>query len=151
MISILPAIVGAEELQPGKCEMTIISNKHDWDNRAQASGPCEGRIQGYYFAETNTFQLVGAVTMAVTQNGQEFKMGTPQHPYGHSILTVYIQKVEEPKPTQPKEEPKQEPKPTQPKEQPKQETKPKDINKYQTETRNINQHKSKARNIHNNY
>lgn len=124
MVSALPTFVGAEELQPGKCEMTIISNKHNWDNMAQASGPCEGRVEGYYLAETNTFQLVGAVTTIVNQNGQQFTIGTPKVPYGQSILTVFIQKVEETKPTQPKEEPKPDPKPTQPKEEPKPDPKP---------------------------
>ncbi|WP_217585970.1 hypothetical protein [Lentibacillus saliphilus] len=131
-----PVLVGADEYsEPGKCEMTIISDQHDWYNKAEAKGDCSGRVSGYYLASDDQFMTIGAVTMPVTKNGQKFTVGTPNHPYGESILTVYIIKNNpEPKP-EPKPDPKPDPEPDpepeskpDPKPESKPNTKPQDNN-----------------------
>jgi hypothetical protein len=95
--------VYAEEMQKGKCEMTIYSNKHDWTNQAQASGPCAGLVTGYY---NGTFHIYGMTTAEVNHNGQVFDVGTPAYKFPTSDLTVYIVVVTEPKPEQKQPDPK---------------------------------------------
>lgn len=95
--------VFASESPKGKCEMTIYSNKHDWNNHAQASGPCAGLVTGYY---NGTFHIYGMTTDEVTHNGQVFDVGTPAYKYPTSDLTVHIVVVKESKPEEKKPDPK---------------------------------------------
>ncbi|HAM79247.1 hypothetical protein [Ornithinibacillus bavariensis] len=102
--------------------MTIKSDVHDWNNKAQADGPCRGLVQGYYLPASDVFPesfgIIGMANYEITKNGKQFTIGTPKHPYGESVLTVYIVKVAELKP-EPRPESKKEnkPKTTQPKEE----------------------------------
>lgn len=138
VLVLFPVVANAEELQPGQCEMTIESDKHTPQSPAQATGPCNGLVEGYYVAGQDRFGIAGMVTATVTSNGQKFTIGTPKHPYGESILTVYIvkknpPKQEEPKDEKPKEEPKDDkPKQEQPTQPPKQDKPKQDKPKQET-------------------
>ncbi|MFD1608814.1 hypothetical protein [Oceanobacillus luteolus] len=112
------------QLEPGTCGMTINTEVHTWSNKAQATGPCEGLVEGYYLADNGEPWLIGGVTQPVDYSGQQFVIGTPNHPYGESILTVYIEsQPEEPtEPQEPVEEPEQPTEPQEPVEEPEQPT-----------------------------
>ncbi|CQR47520.1 Procyclic acidic repetitive protein (PARP) [Paraliobacillus sp. PM-2] len=120
-----PNGISANDSLNEECVMTIESDKHDWWNKAQASGACNELVEGYYYADTDTFSIIGAVTSRVTKNGQVFVVGTPKVKDGESNLTVYIKK-NKPKPDpepEPEPEPKPEPEP-EPKPEPEPEPKP---------------------------
>jgi flagellar biosynthesis GTPase FlhF len=133
---LLPVSISAEELQPGKCEMTIKSDINDGNHKAQAIGDCAGLVEGYYQASQNLFMTYGGVTMPVSYSGQQFQIGTPKHPYGMSILTVYINKVEASKEESKAEskDPKEEDKPIT--QEPKEENKPDDSTKETKKSNN---------------
>ena len=83
------AEVGVTE--PGECEIIINSDEHTFSNRAQANGPCEGLVEGYYLDGPI---LYGSYTGPVA-DGEEVLIGTPNIPYGESRLTVYLDPTDE--------------------------------------------------------
>ena len=118
VLVLFPVVANAEEVKPGQCEMTIESDKHTMNNPAQATGPCNGLMIGYYVAEADRFGIAGMVRATVTSSGQQFTVATPQIEHGQSILTVYIVKKNPPKQEEPKDEkPKEEPKDDKPKQE----------------------------------
>lgn len=106
----------ANAAEPGKCEITIISNVHTYSDPAQATGPCNGLIIGYYIEENGAPTLIGSYT-GIVSNGQQVRIDTPQITYGESILTVTFIKNQEPSPPKEEEKPENE-QPEQPKEKP---------------------------------
>lgn len=102
----------AEELKTAECTMTI-TDQNDWFHKVQASGLCNGIIEGYYQADQDTFNIIGMITFPVEYNGQKFKMGIQEPGYLWANLTVYTKKTPKPAPTPaPKPTPAPTPKPT---------------------------------------
>ncbi|GLO68267.1 hypothetical protein [Oceanobacillus kimchii] len=79
-------VLAEENLEPGKCSITIDKSKNTFSNRSQATGPCKGLVEGYYLDGPI---LYGSYTGPVS-NGQEVLIGTPKVPYGESNLTVKV-------------------------------------------------------------
>jgi len=106
--------------------MTIDSITNSPNNRAQATGDCNGLIQGYYVPATGQFNINGMVNSPVDYSGQKFEISTPRGTQTQAWLTVTTVKREEPKPVptpqpaqptpapQPKQEPVQQPSSTAP-------------------------------------
>jgi hypothetical protein len=105
-----PKVSFAEELKTAECTMTI-TDQNDWFHKVQASGLCNGIIEGYYQADQDTFNIIGMITYPVEYNGQKFKMGIQEPGYLWANLTVYTKKTPKPAP-KPEPTPTPKPKPT---------------------------------------
>lgn len=91
----------AEQNQHGSCSMTIYSDKNDWNHKAQASGECNGLVEGYYNVD-HQFWIIGMDTEQVKYSGQKFVISTPaSETYIDCTLTVTTVKVSPPPPPPP--------------------------------------------------
>lgn len=142
----------ANEIEYGRCDITIDANVHDFFNMAQATGDCRGYVEGYFDPDGN-FALFGA-TYDLTYNGAVHEFTLPDTTLDYIWYKLYVKTVPlkkpDPKPDpEPEQKPKPKPKPQEPKEtkpkdtpkesKPKENTvKPKDSNKNSGESSNSN-------------
>ncbi|WP_079478512.1 S-layer homology domain-containing protein [Halobacillus salinus] len=71
-----------------QCSMTIDSEIHTFSSPAEATGDCEGLVQGYYTPYQDAYGITGSYTGRVTESGQKFDIPTPKTLEGTSVLTV---------------------------------------------------------------
>ncbi|PLR93171.1 hypothetical protein [Bacillus sp. T33-2] len=89
---------GIQAQEMGQCTMTIDSLANPQSNPAQASGPCNGYVRGFYAEEAGNFIILGMVSGAVSYSGQKFTMGIPRGEYVQAELTVNTVKHSTPAP-----------------------------------------------------
>jgi DNA polymerase III gamma/tau subunit len=95
-----------------QCTLTIESDKHTPYKMAQASGVCNGLLEGFYHPETKKFGIIGMLNYDFSAGTHKYTMGVPQSPTGEADVTIYakLKAAPAPKPV-PKPAPKPAPKP----------------------------------------
>ncbi|MEH6988379.1 hypothetical protein V7021_11070, partial [Cytobacillus firmus] len=86
-----------EASSKASCSMTIQSDIHTENNWANATGPCNGLVNGFYSSSANNFHVVGHVNTQVTRSGQKFTISIFEEPFQAELTVTTILKAK-PKP-----------------------------------------------------